>query len=194
MDRAGKMTLMASRRGIVSAAVWSLLLLLVVASWGVSYWRYVGVRHFASSAERRVAVSAVTGQISVTYLKSAFTVPAGPEGWHGWTDHVAATAPTQPSVLGFAFHYGHGVYEGSVQRFTVMNARIPHWAVVLLLLIPWFVSVRRLRRPGRPGHCPACGYDLRATPDRCPECGRAAGRGGGETPPNLLAVDRSSPP
>lgn len=53
---------------------------------------------------------------------------------------------------------------------------VPHWAMAFLLLIPpATVAARRsrafLRR--RRHRCATCGYDLRAGPERCPECGTA---------------------
>lgn len=48
--------------------------------------------------------------------------------------------------------------------------RLPYWIICpLLACLPgwWLVRTKSRRR----GLCPTCGYDLRATPDRCPECG-----------------------
>jgi hypothetical protein len=54
---------------------------------------------------------------------------------------------------------------------------MPHWFLVLITaLLPamWIVVDIRSRKVPRlkpQSHCRECGYDLRATPDRCPECG-----------------------
>jgi predicted amidophosphoribosyltransferase len=53
---------------------------------------------------------------------------------------------------------------------------VPDWVVMLpacVLPFWWIVGKGLRRKRRREGCCPACGYDLRATPDRCPECGRA---------------------
>jgi hypothetical protein len=56
----------------------------------------------------------------------------------------------------------------------------PYWFIVLLTGIAGFRSLRVInsawneRRKRRAGLCAKCGYDLRATPERCPECGTQA--------------------
>lgn len=51
----------------------------------------------------------------------------------------------------------------------------PLWfptTILCLLSIPAMLALRRRYRPApQPGKCARCGYDLRASTDRCPECG-----------------------
>jgi hypothetical protein len=90
-------------------------------------------------------------------------------GYHAVS--VSGPGPTiVPPSWNFAgFQWTHTV----IGTTEFLDVRVPYWAIVLISAGPpaaW-VWVRSRRRADRGGLCPVCGYDLRATPDRCPECG-----------------------
>jgi hypothetical protein len=67
--------------------------------------------------------------------------------------------------------------DGQQNRLRLIQVTFPHWLLILLTAIIPAVRLAvamRARRRRSTGRCKTCGYDLRATPERCPECGTAA--------------------
>jgi hypothetical protein len=59
-------------------------------------------------------------------------------------------------------------------QLQVRQYELPHWAAIAaaaILPAAWVVRWTRKRRRVARGLCVECGYDLRASPNRCPECG-----------------------
>jgi hypothetical protein len=82
-----------------------------------------------------------------------------------------APVVTQPPAVSVA-----GVWIGGATRSDFVDYRasaVPHWLLLGLGVLAWACIAGRGRRSTARGLCPGCGYDLRATRDRCPECGRA---------------------
>ncbi len=86
------------------------------------------------------------------------------------TDVMFATAASSARVgeLGMA----HGSAVPPIRSYS--EVVVPTWLAVSAGVAPFVVVATRLtrrRRRALVGHCRRCGYDLRATPGRCPECG-----------------------
>src|SRR5579862_1518255 len=76
--------------------------------------------------------------------------------------------------LGF-MRWGYGD-AGPFSSRLIRGIAFPIWwiiAVTVVLPVIGLVKAVRSRRSARRGFCVSCGYDLRASPERCPECGTA---------------------
>lgn len=82
-------------------------------------------------------------------------------GWYNEPLEPPSFGPTSFSCYSETMGRGHD-----------WNVNMPSWFLVLTTAIAPLLWLRMFRRQTRTaGHCPSCGYDLRATPNRCPECG-----------------------
>ena len=89
---------------------------------------------------------------------------------------IAIDRPQPQST--FDFNYFRFRLAHRHQTLSNWTAGVPYWFLCLALAAgpAWHAAGwrRRVRSErARRGLCPRCGYDLRATPDRCPECGEA---------------------
>jgi hypothetical protein len=97
-----------------------------------------------------------------------------------WVPHISSLPP-KPVPLGFVWQRSV-IWDkfGQIQTEST-ELVIPYWSVVTLTCVlpaAWAAARTRkwliARRHASRGCCKRCGYDLRATPGRCPECGAAA--------------------
>ena len=93
-----------------------------------------------------------------------------------WIALHSSLLVTQPdgTIPGMATTQPGGAALSWVTTTTSRTIAVPHWFVLTLSVLPLGASMVRWRaraRRARRGCCRECGYDLRATPERCPECG-----------------------
>jgi hypothetical protein len=137
-----------------------------------------------------IDVSNEVGRVTVVYHASRIDrgpvmdyIDAYQDGLTYWKDQPIPYSPHPRPIPGMPvgqwahWEFGHLAYTS----FTDPGARSIYWSVpwqyftALTALSPaaFIINFVKRRNAMREGRCARCGYDLRATPDRCPECGKA---------------------
>jgi hypothetical protein len=84
--------------------------------------------------------------------------------------------PQDPQPFGFGVVRSVNTDPPTGRRWTHWALSLPHWFVALLLIVlPARTLIARFAtwRRQHAGRCLTCGYDIRASLERCPECGNS---------------------
>lgn len=162
-----------------------LLLIATVALWARSHWEIDEIS-FKTAPKTRYEIVSLHGIVRINRFEPVVEpMPAMfisvKRDLAAEADWSLASIPPVGNVP--AASYGKAGFKAetggmwtagfSLQNFRAYSA--PLWSFCLLFaLLPVTRLLIWLRRRNRIGVncCPNCGYDLRATPGRCPECGR----------------------
>lgn len=165
------------RRLFTFASVLSSLLCVVLALAAV---RAQSASDSIDYGHGRWRVTAIVIDRSLLLAFFHLSEPVQGRGWT-WSRNRADPGYTiryNPTIWGAAGFYSHrrdGVDAGGVSTTRIIG--VPLWLLCLLTAAPPFALAvssrrRRIRTARRKANlCLACGYDLRASTDRCPECG-----------------------
>jgi hypothetical protein len=176
------------RRILLDGAV-PVLFVATTTLWTLSYRIGVGLNWSSAESTTRVRFETIRssrGQLAYAMEDHGYTFLIGPPHEDGWMKFEPTTDYRRKTYAWSLETEGVGEFAGfgfrSWDRF-VRVLIIPYWAIVLpsgtFVVLRSLRGIRRmweLRRRSRLGRCRSCGYDLRASPDRCPECGVIAAR------------------
>jgi hypothetical protein len=170
------------RRLSTLAAAASLLLCLATAGmWVRSYWYGDEAQWYWSGDGIGVGSDSGCASLSLT-LRNPFPSP----GWRSY--RIEGSSSRRDHVYGFRHYRLLATTRKLPDAYLLLPANrkildadiyafnFPHWCPLLIgiAFVNWWLWRFRIARGcSNRGRCQTCGYDLRATPDRCPECGTA---------------------
>jgi hypothetical protein len=170
----------------LAAAISLILCAATAALWARSFWVgdaliWKSVTGGMGPNSTSLSISSVRGEFSAARIvRHDPQIPLAPEPYH-WIWNAWSVDGERDAAFFWPYFYSDR-FPATLTPTSVntqSGVYFEHaFLVSMLLLVPAaatassFLRARhRCRRKRLRGHCPFCGYDLRATPNCCPECG-----------------------